>query len=360
MKEKLKKETLAELYCLRAGMSLISIESERLQNEERGMREVTYKLEDNTAEIMTYDSIVKNSKHSYKGAKKDYESAKREYDKKSYPSFLWYVITVVFAIADAFLYVQKTSQPEKAEMFNVLLIVSLAFTAYAFLSAFVKGLKVKPIKKRMREAKEMMSNSEIWIKESTQGIKTVEKENRGLKTRKSDFAITGRDMSMISVPMADSINTVLKDTFSSLLRLSYWKNLDLIIYLLKTDKVDSIREATIEVDKTFKNGRYGKQLENAHAYLLSNIGNDITVLESELNKIYEKLSTRLKSENSVLATKIIKKKKNYFAFSKDVSSYLERSSSSAALKEAFMRKIERNSVELYSDMNYILTYDSKF
>ena len=84
MRDKVKKETLADLYCLRAGMSLISLESERLNSGERGLREVTYKLEDNTAEIMTYDSIVKNSKHSLRGAKKDYDLAKREYNKKSY------------------------------------------------------------------------------------------------------------------------------------------------------------------------------------------------------------------------------------------------------------------------------------
>ena len=356
MRDKLKKEILSDLYCLRAGMSMISIESERLNSGERDLKDVKYKIEDNTAEIMTYDSIVKNSKHSLRDAKKDYELAKREYNKKSYPSFFWSLITVALMVIDVFLYFEKA----KSELYGVLLIVSLAATAFAFLNAFIKGLKIRPIKKRMKKAKEMMNNSEIWIRESSIGIKTVEKENRGLKARKSDLEVTGDDLSIVSVPMAEAINCALKDTFSSLLRVSYWKNLDLIIYLLKTDKAESIREAILAVDKTFKNGVYGNQLEKAHQALASTVGRDMDMLEPQLSASYNKLSLKLKSENATLASKILKEKKRSFAFANDVSAYLERSSSACALKDAFMRKIGSNTFELYSDMNSILTRDSSF
>ena len=151
-------------------------------DKDRERRNLTYKIEDNVAELMNYSSIISKSKKSLKWAKKDYAKAKKEYDTKSFGALLFDILTFLGAFFSVYFLV-KYWQDKESWIFETLLYVSLIFTAFAFLVAVYKNFKIRPYRKKMKRAKELMQNSKIWIDESERGMKNVEDENRSLKRR---------------------------------------------------------------------------------------------------------------------------------------------------------------------------------
>lgn len=144
------------------------------------LRRLTYKIEDNTAEIMNYNSIIETSKKSHKSAKKDYLKAKKEYDSKSFGALVFDIITFCCAFFTVYFLI-KWLGDKNSQMFKALLYISLAATVLAFLIACYKNFKVRPLKKRMKKAKEIMRDSKTWIEESERGMRLYEDENRALK-----------------------------------------------------------------------------------------------------------------------------------------------------------------------------------
>lgn len=144
------------------------------------LRRLTYKIEDNTAEIMNYNSIIETSKKSLKSAKKDYLKAKKEYDNKSFGALVFDIITFCCAFFTVYFLI-KWLGDKNSQLFKALLYISLVATALAFLVALYKSFKVRPFKKRMKKAKGIMRDSKTWIEESERGMRLYEDENRALE-----------------------------------------------------------------------------------------------------------------------------------------------------------------------------------
>ncbi len=155
----------------------------REYDKDRERRNLTYKIEDNVAELMNYTSIISKSKKSLKWAKKDYVKAKKEYDGKSFGALLFDILTFLGAFFSVYFLI-KFLEDRNSLIFEYSLYASLIFTAFAFLVAVYKNFKIRPYKKKMRRARELMRNSKIWIDESSRGIKDVEDENRSLKRQR--------------------------------------------------------------------------------------------------------------------------------------------------------------------------------
>ena len=72
-------------------------------------------------------------------------------------------------------------------MFKTVLCVCVAFTVLSFLVAFYKNFKLRPYKKRMKHAKELMRDSKTWIEESERGMRLYEDENKTLAKQKKSM-----------------------------------------------------------------------------------------------------------------------------------------------------------------------------
>ena len=150
------------------------------------IRKLTYRIEDNTAEIMNYNSIIETSKKSMKEAKKEYSKAKKEYDSKSFSALVYDILTFVGAFFSLYFLVKWLGDKE-SQAFEILIYVALAITAWFFLVAFYKNFKLRPLKKKMKHAKELMRDSKTWIEASERGIESIEQENRELKRQKNNL-----------------------------------------------------------------------------------------------------------------------------------------------------------------------------
>ena len=150
------------------------------------LRRLTYKIEDNTAEMMNYNSIIETSKKSLKEAKKEYTAAKKEYDSKSFGALVADVLVFIGAFFSVYFLVKWLSDKDSS-LFKAFLYVSLVFTAATLLYAFYKNFKIRAYRRRMKRAKELMRDSKIWISESERGMRLYEDETRALKKQKKSM-----------------------------------------------------------------------------------------------------------------------------------------------------------------------------
>ncbi len=150
------------------------------------LRQITYKIEDNSAQMLNYNSIIESSKKTLKEAKKDYAAAKKEYDSKSFGALVYDILTFLGIFFSVYFLVKWLGERE-SETYEILLYVSLIATACFLFVAFCKNLKLKPLKQKMKHAKDLMRNSKTWIEESEREMKIVEQENSSLKRQRKNM-----------------------------------------------------------------------------------------------------------------------------------------------------------------------------
>ena len=149
-------------------------------------RTLTYKIEDSTAEMMNYNAIIETSKKTLKSAKKEYEKVKKEYDSKSFGALVYDILTFAGAFFSVYFLV-KWLTDKSVKRFEILLYVSLTATVFFLLFALYKNFKLRPLKKKLKRAKELIRDSKTWIEASERGIENTEQEIRELKRQRNNL-----------------------------------------------------------------------------------------------------------------------------------------------------------------------------
>lgn len=187
MKDKEYLEALKSFEELDSNQNASAVHEEKIEvyDKDDERRKLTYKIEDNVAEMMNYTSIIEKSKKSFKKAKKDYRKAKKEYDGKSFSALVFDILAFLGVVFTVYFFIKRNQNEGKA-IFEICLYIFVAFTVCAFAIALYKHFKIRPYKKKMKSAKELMRNSKIWIDESERGMKDVEDENRSLKKQRKN------------------------------------------------------------------------------------------------------------------------------------------------------------------------------
>ena len=292
-----KKELLARLYALRAGLSSLSIEHGRIRGEDARARSVRTRIEDNTAELANYDSIVATSKKTYKSAKHDYNKAKRQYDKKSFPLLCWTVAMVCLAAAALYVYYIRTSVTENTYLYDIALGALGIGAVFSALKAALLGIKVRPLKKQMRKARELMLDSKTWIEESESGAVIVKEENRELKEVRRDLDASRDSSYAVSLPFANAFREALAETFSQYVGEDYYSALDFIIYEIKADAADDIPAALLAAEAKRRLDALEEAAYTAHERIRADIDADAEELsvqiDAHLSVLEEKLVARL-------------------------------------------------------------------
>ena len=285
--EENKRDDLAQLYALRACLSTLSIECDRMQGESDRARKVRTKIEDNSAEIANYGSIVSTSKKTYKSAKHDYNKAKREYDKKSFPLLCWMIALLCFAAAAVYAYYLRRAATENLYLYDIAIGALGVGAAFSALKAAIINRKVKPIKKKMLKARELMSDSKLWIEESESGALAVKAQTRSLKDLGRELDASCESVLEISLPFAKAIREAIGEAFSATVSEANYAATDFMIYEIKTGAAKDISEALLAADAK----RSVNALEEAAYASHEKIGTDIDADAIELSsEICAKLS----------------------------------------------------------------------
>lgn len=348
--EENKKERLGRLYALRAGLCALSLECKRLSGENERAKQVRTRIEDNTAELVNYSSIVSTSKKTYKSAKHDYNKAKREYDKKSFPLLCWTIAFLCFAAAALYIYYLRTSASENIFLYDVGLGALGVGALFSLLKAALINIRVKPLRKKMRNARELMLDAKTWIEESASGAILVKDENRELKETKKDLDASRDSTYAISLPFAQAFRQALADTFSSTVNESYYGALDFIIYEIETGAADDIASALLAVDAKKMLNALEEAVISSHEKIKASLEDDTQELAEDINSALLELEEKLAAALDGVLAKINKAVISDFGGITAVREELTRSCSAKSVLAALAACGERTSIELATDI----------
>ena len=148
------------------------------------------------------------------------------------------------------------------------------------------------------------------------------------------------------------IASTLYENYSKILDMRDWENLDFIIYLFETGRVNNIKEALLIVDKERRKNEIVSAINNASTAISENINNGFTKLQESLNnrlnllvKQVEKLSSNVVSLNKTIEIQ-----------TERIITDLNKLNTTAEYGNALREKANISSTQLVNDMNYIRNF----
>ena len=148
------------------------------------------------------------------------------------------------------------------------------------------------------------------------------------------------------------IASTLYENYSKILDMRDWENLDFIIYLFETGRVNNIKEALLIVDKERRKNEIVAAINNASTAISENINNGFTKLQESLNnrlnllvKQVEKLSSNVVSLNQTIEIQ-----------TERIITDLNKLNTTAEYGNALREKANISSTQLVNDMNYIRNF----
>ena len=148
------------------------------------------------------------------------------------------------------------------------------------------------------------------------------------------------------------IASTLYENYSKILDMRDWENLDFIIYLFETGRVNNIKEALLIVDKERRKNEIVSAINNASTAISENINNGFTKLQESLNnrlnllvKQVEKLSSNVVSLNQTIEIQ-----------TERIITDLNKLNTTAEYGNALREKANISSTQLVNDMNYIRNF----
>ena len=378
MNEKEKRETLANLYALRGGLSVVSeVKDDIIENLkvlENNRKEEEKNVEDaknalSNLKVPKMQEITYTSMSSVNSAEKYMNDEKRKAAMFIFFSVLVGIIPISIDIFFASLY----------EMWvliffcpvNILLLPLIWLISEAK-SHFDDYKKNKNLMSRylndIEYEKKLEKNFKVNYQKELEQYNAQKTElEKQLAAQKAD---SEKNIAESSVESFEYINErkefgnalleVLEDNYSHLLDKRDWANLDLFIYFYETDRADSKKEALQLIDQYNQNQNIVQAINNAGREVCLTINQGLGKLNNTIINCFDSLSTQLYNMHTTTMQKLNSIENDMQYVSESLGGF---SGSLAGLKEsidfnnALKEKANETSAKLADDVNYIRTID---
>lgn len=378
-----KNETLAKLYSIKAGLSAISIEKDKLAKAELSLIDDNKKIKDAKAEIVDIDKqvVILNNKLS---------SIKNENIPKSSKNFIGEYVGVGAGIGGgvgflAGFIVSFIFDVVLGSTVSKYLVYFLTLLAFLVIGAGI-GVFAGVIKQKSADKK---SQAEYYkkIKGQNGDIKYYEGQISYFVSEKSKYQdkivkindeyvehrLSYNQEKLVVIPTAKILYDALVEEYSSTLDPRDWQNIDLIIYYYETGRADTLKEALQQVDEQRRHERLIREIKNATLEISKTIERCANELIIAIDRNFSALSTQLTNQHNEIVGKIekintsltvinsnisslVQTAKESNEFSKKVLKNIESISTNSYLNNALLQKITTNSTDLVDDTNYLLFY----
>ena len=171
----------------------------------------------------------------------------------------------------------------------------------------------------------------------------------------------------LSLGLAKTVYEALIAEYATVLDPRDWKNIDFIIFYYETGRVDTLKEALIHVDKQRQTDTIAKAIKQASAEISSTINTSMTMLRGDLNSCFGALSTQLDKSMQIQLPALQQNNSAIGALSGSVSqlgSKLQTSlnalGNEQALTNALLDKVATSSDALVNDLNYVIGYKAPY
>lgn len=382
-----KNEILAQLYAIKAGLSIISQEKDKIAGAEKKLNNIQQEIDSRKSQIAKCDQELTNVKEAINLSQNiplTISASKRTVDIKKGP-YIWGGIAFGFF---AFLIIAFIIVADRIEDYGIgSLIIWLAAIVGAIIGAFVFGaIHKKDV------ANEQAKAEQEWQDEVAKARNQHKQRNQTLidNANKSIATITATRTSLqqeldtltekfnnqlqifneqkdLSIGLAKTVYEALIAEYATLLDPRDWKNIDFIIFYYETGRVDTIKEALIHVDQQRQTDTVAKAIKQASAEISSTINTSMTMLRGDLNSCFGALSSQLDKSMQIQLQAIQQSNVALGALSGSVGelgSKLQTSlnalGNEQALTNALLDKVATSSDALVNDLNYVMGYKAPY
>lgn len=399
-----KNQILGDLYALRAGMSAISVEKDKLDQSESVYKEALDKVDCERVEYEKHDydidrvnrglsycdsllpwgySAAENDKKSKKRSKsygKSYRRAMSKWDARGIflYTLIWGAFGLVAAAVPWFFYFvtsgaydsDKRWQPtfSNAEyknyvfasigIFAIILIIGLIVSTIKVLGENrSRNKEIKSTEKSIRELKNELASYQL---EKNASKMVLDKYVAIANEKRAVFEKDRTRLSKLSQDMYDRLVA----QFKSVLDIRDWKHIDLIIYYFETGRADTLKEALQQVDRRVQTDEIVKEIRVAGQNISSTIRMSMNELRGDLNRSFAKLSTQLAEQHREQMSAIESVNSNIAKTNESIAKLqssneknaesIEKLSSATNLNNALLAKISCDSLTLMSDVDYMI------
>ena len=389
MEREQKNQLLADLYTLRAGMSAISIEKDKLDKSEKNYKDAMSSLEKVSDEYNKYDYDIQRvstglndfKSQGYEETGNQKQKRKSKYSKsgrianaksKFSKIFMHMIITIVVGIIAAavpwFLYFAATGW--KGSIFE-----DRNSKYYIFISAaiFLISLIVAVARliKEFRKYKGEKEDAEKSIRELNNELAGYQMERKLLEPKLNEcYAVVNRSKAIVErdrayrSKLSQEMYNALVAQFKSVLDIRDWEHIDLIIFNFETGRADTLKEALQQVDRRVQTDEIIEAIESAGSSIAATINVTMRELRSDLNKSFNRLSEQLAIQHAEQMTALGNINRNIERTNESIAKLqsatenngksIENISSAANLNNALIAKIGYDSMSLMDDVNYMV------
>ena len=395
-----KKDILSKLYCIKAGLSAISIEKDKVSKEENGLNTISKNIQENERKIADANVWIERVKNNIRASETGTENVIKS--RKGKPKYLHQIgglfagagagalLSPIVIIVGSFLigFVAAAMGKDTSAAFYFmehgiiflygLIGCTIAGAPIGMLISYVSEMKA--YKADQEFLKNMTAKTNETVAEYTKNLRTYEDQlnthtnalNKGVvdyRTRLEKY----NDVVAVSVPASQTLYSALVNEFNTTLDSRDWKHIDLIIFYYETGRADTLKEALQQVDRQVQTDTIVKEIKNASRNISETIKNSIGNLQSQMVMCFDKLSVQLDTQHKETMSKLTKIEvginklndgvrdlnnsiKEGNAIADQIASNMSRIADATYLQNALLERISVDSMSLVKDTHYIVDY----
>ena len=404
MEREQKNQMLADLYTLRAGMSAISIEKDKLDKSESVYKEALNDVDRERIEYEKNDSAIarvnrgisycssqlprgylaaendKERRNKIKSYGKKYRKGMAKWD--AFEIFIHTLIAgaigLVLAAAPWFFYFvtsgaydsDKSQQPTfENSYYKDYIYVSIGiFAIILIIGLIVSTIRVVGVKK---ETKTNIKNTEKSIRELKNELASYQLEKNASKKVLDKYVAIANEKRAVFEKERTRLTKLSQDMydrlvaqFKTVLDIRDWQHIDLVIFYFETGRADTLKEALQQVDRKVQTDEIIEAIETAGQNISSTIRMSMNELRGDLNRSFAKLSVQVADQHREQMSALsnisgnIEKTNESLAKLQQTSEKngesIEKLTSAAYLNNALLTKISYDSLSLMSDVDYMV------
>ena len=395
-----KKDILSKLYCIKAGLSAISIEKEKVSKEENGLNKASKEIEETQKNIANDNVNIERAKNNIQSSQEGTERVCA--NRKGKPKYLHQigglfigaisgaVLSPIVIIVGSFLigFVAAAMGKDTAAAFYFmehgivflygLIGCTIAGAPIGMLISYVSEMKA--YKADQEFLKNMTAKSRETESEYRKNLRTYE-EHLGKHTNELNKEVVEyrsklekyNDVVAVSVPASQTLYSALVEEFNTTLDSRDWKHIDLIIFYYETGRADTLKEALQQVDRQVQTDTIVKEIKNASRNISETIRNSIGSLKAQMVTCFDKLSVQLDTQHRQTMSKLTNIEigigklnegvrdlnnsiKEGNAIADQIASNMNRIADATYLQNALLERISVDSMSLVMDTHYIVDY----
>ena len=386
-----KNEILAQLYAIKAGLSIISQEKDKITKQESILQNIDNDLKRARGELSRYKESARQLEQQVDDFESRLKNPKVNHVKKTHiePKAKWWIFVVMFFVG-MILPMTIGAAIGGKEWFD-----SMGSVAVTWVGAFAGLIIAIPIHKKMH--KKAQAKADAQAEEEYQKALQRERQHqtaqiqKQLDNYKASLSVNKQhqetwqnkvdeltdkfnvqyaiytEQKDLSLGVAKTVYDALIAEYATVLDPRDWKNIDFIIFYYETGRVDTIKEALIHVDKQRQTETIANAIKQASQEISSTINTSMTMLRADLNTCFGALSTQLDKSMQIQLQALEQSNVALGALSgsvSDLGSKLQTSlnalGNEQALTNALLDKVATSSDTLVNDLNYVIGYKAPY